>query len=1023
MKIFKNYYVFWLVSLSVFLVLWNFNIVPAKAGSGDNLSGWAWVDPETILPLDPQGQNLDIGWISFNSTNQGGGINYGVNVASDGLMSGYAWSGGGDNPGDFLGWLSFKQSDLTECPLGTCEAKLDRATGEVSGWAKFLAADNRGWDGWVKLRGTAQNASPYGVSVSGCDWDGYAWGSDVVGWIHFKGSNYGVVGSGNACTAVSLDFTGDPTTITQGQSSTLTWFSQNADSCAASAVPASSEWSGNKAKNGNQPVTPTQTTTYTLTCAGAGGSVSKDVTITVNQPPVADAKISATNSNFTDSITVVKGVPTTIFFSASDSSDPDGWTSSDGVSSGGKCEWNSDLNQNEPIFEEASTKTDPDSPSACNTPGIPATMTFNDDLGGQPSKTITYQVLKITDNKGAVSNVDTVSVTIVEPTNPDLTADIPAFTPPQAGQSFSFPGIISNIGSGSADASNADFKLDGVALGLPAAVSSLAPGASLNIASSNWVAAGGSHTLELCADSQNSISEIFETNNCVTKTFSVPTLEVDLSAEPSSGPAPLNGVDLTALVGGTASGPITYKFDCANDGAYEYVFNDVSDNPKTVIDACDYAASGVYTAKVVAERGGAPPASATLPITVFDTPVSDGNIKVKRVGSDLTVDSAPPGTTATVGVTTKSENPADFLNISVGAQSVSFTDVSGFDEKVGTCSYNDVECSVASFPITPVCDGTACGVSATVEAGQTTKVVVKYEQIVSGFSCNSQAQCVLGGGGISCSVNANCPGSGFSCSGNQCVLGGGGASCTSSVQCGDGEGCVGNCGGGGGGGSFTCNAYGQCVLGGSGQISCTSDAVCGGGPGLSVTPSVVANSAGMNLFCSATPPNHQVDLPWTYSDPNGDPQASYKLQVDDNSDFGSMQIDTGIVDSSTHEYVTPAGVLLENQTYYWRVAVKDNTGEWSVFSNVALFNTPSCEVVCLPGKTKPYSKCQNNQCVSVVNECGATTCSNNAQCAAPLPQCSDGINNDGDAFIDYPADPGCSSASDNDERDPVFREI
>ena len=31
-------------------------------------------------------------------------------------------------------------------------------------------------------------------------------------------------------------------------------------------------------------------------------------------------------------------------------------------------------------------------------------------------------------------------------------------------------------------------------------------------------------------------------------------------------------------------------------------------------------------------------------------------------------------------------------------------------------------------------------------------------------------------------------------------------------------------------------------------------------------------------------------------------------------------------------------------------------------------------------------------------------------------ECNDGIDNDGDTFADYPADPGCSSASDDDER-------
>jgi len=38
--------------------------------------------------------------------------------------------------------------------------------------------------------------------------------------------------------------------------------------------------------------------------------------------------------------------------------------------------------------------------------------------------------------------------------------------------------------------------------------------------------------------------------------------------------------------------------------------------------------------------------------------------------------------------------------------------------------------------------------------------------------------------------------------------------------------------------------------------------------------------------------------------------------------------------------------------------------------------------------------------------------------ADPPPQCNDGGDNDGDNDVDFPADPGCTSASDNDETDP-----
>src|SRR5262245_44261333 len=42
---------------------------------------------------------------------------------------------------------------------------------------------------------------------------------------------------------------------------------------------------------------------------------------------------------------------------------------------------------------------------------------------------------------------------------------------------------------------------------------------------------------------------------------------------------------------------------------------------------------------------------------------------------------------------------------------------------------------------------------------------------------------------------------------------------------------------------------------------------------------------------------------------------------------------------------------------------------------------------------------------------GCTSPSDNSE-ADPLPACSDGIDNDGNGLIDFPADPGCDSATD-----------
>jgi hypothetical protein len=46
---------------------------------------------------------------------------------------------------------------------------------------------------------------------------------------------------------------------------------------------------------------------------------------------------------------------------------------------------------------------------------------------------------------------------------------------------------------------------------------------------------------------------------------------------------------------------------------------------------------------------------------------------------------------------------------------------------------------------------------------------------------------------------------------------------------------------------------------------------------------------------------------------------------------------------------------------------------------------------------------------------GCTSASDNDEFNPPSSQCSDGLDNDGDGKTDFPADPGCTSASDTDE--------
>lgn len=154
-----------------------------------NLSGYAW--------------SSTVGWVSMSCENAGtcSTSDYGVSVYPNGDINGYAWSSN-------IGWISFFGGDTQGCPSGECQAKLNRSTGEVTGWARALAPmcsasapQSGNWDGWIYLG----QSSRVGVTADGCEWGGYAWGggentlNGVVGWLSFAGPGYSVIGSGDAC--------------------------------------------------------------------------------------------------------------------------------------------------------------------------------------------------------------------------------------------------------------------------------------------------------------------------------------------------------------------------------------------------------------------------------------------------------------------------------------------------------------------------------------------------------------------------------------------------------------------------------------------------------------------------------------------------------------------------------------------------------------------------------------------------------------------------------------------------------
>ncbi len=99
-------------------------------------------------------------------------------------------------------------------------------------------------------------------------------------------------------------------------------------------------------------------------------------------------------------------------------------------------------------------------------------------------------------------------------------------------------------------------------------------------------------------------------------------------------------------------------------------------------------------------------------------------------------------------------------------------------------------------------------------------------------------------------------------------------------------------------------------------------------------------------YCST--PSHYFS--WTYSDGDDDDQERFEFQVDDNSDFGSPEVDRDYEDLSNpspttnNQTVTVAespgsDQIGYNNTYYWRVKVYDEEGDDSGWVSGSSFTT------------------------------------------------------------------------------------
>ncbi len=252
------------------------------APAGVNITGHIW--------------SSNIGWIRLQGPNYGIQMNFANTDADPYLDTGtvdttkkYAWSPN-------IGWIDFAPTG--GYPSGPTHGVRMDSSGKLIGWARVCAvfssgcsgglANNAlrgGWDGWIRMSG-----NQYGPTRSACKFNGYAWGSDVIGWIKFNGSTngYGFEIDSNivGCEQKAItNFASGENPIDGSDGTTLTW----------TAIPGNryrvvNNWlggpnAGTILTNNNQLVKPPNlfggSTTYQLQSVNAFGDLGPVVSITV----------------------------------------------------------------------------------------------------------------------------------------------------------------------------------------------------------------------------------------------------------------------------------------------------------------------------------------------------------------------------------------------------------------------------------------------------------------------------------------------------------------------------------------------------------------------------------------------------------------------------------------------------------------------------------------------------------------------------------------------------------------------
>lgn len=229
--------------------------------------GFLFIPLFALVSLSGHAWSENIGWVGF------AGPGYQATIDEEtGAFGGYAWS-------ENVGWIK-----LTGDTARVCSAT------EGGDCSSVISPNSGDWDGIVKLKGATYGPKVVGTVASGCSLAGYAWGSDVVGWLHFNGPTY-KVGLAKCILPVepphvfdlACSFNAGPKVLISPQkTSRLTWECQDADECRI--LPTVGKLAD--PSRGGVTVTPPRTTIYTLKCGNEGGQsveIAKTVTVIKSQ--------------------------------------------------------------------------------------------------------------------------------------------------------------------------------------------------------------------------------------------------------------------------------------------------------------------------------------------------------------------------------------------------------------------------------------------------------------------------------------------------------------------------------------------------------------------------------------------------------------------------------------------------------------------------------------------------------------------------------------------------------------------